>query len=416
MKKLILLFIVVIINSLSFAQNPEWLVYDTVNSGLPDYGVKSITIDEYNTKWIGTLEGGLAEFDGTNWTVYNYDNTGFFLSPSVNSIAIDENDTKWIGIGAFLGPGVIPGNLLEFDGTNWTGYISPPGYPVYSVAIDENNTKWIGTYEEGIAEIDGSNWTFYNSSNSGLPHDKVNTIARDENDTKWIGTDEGLAEFDGTNWTIYNSSNSGLPHDKVNTIARDENDTKWIGTVSALAEFDGTNWTIYNPSNSGLPGDWVTSIAIDENGTKWIGTYSDGLAAFDGNNWTIYNTSNSELPDNAIMSLAVDVNGTKWIGTYVGGLAAFNENGIPVNINEIQNIKNTLFIYPNPTSDMINIGTKTHSKIKHIEILNIHGQVVKFEIIECSFKSIDIGGLPNGLYTIQAQNECGVTVNKFIKN
>ena len=45
-----------------------------------------------------------------------------------------------------------------------------------------------------------------------------------------MGGPGGLAAFDGTNWTIYNTSNSGLPDNHVQSIAIDENGTKWIGT------------------------------------------------------------------------------------------------------------------------------------------------------------------------------------------
>jgi len=44
------------------------------NSGLPVNYVRSITIDENGVKWIGTNHGGLARFDGTNWTTYNMTN------------------------------------------------------------------------------------------------------------------------------------------------------------------------------------------------------------------------------------------------------------------------------------------------------------------------------------------------------
>nr|MBC8489071.1 hypothetical protein [Bacteroidota bacterium] len=114
MKKLILLLITVIgIACYTNAQNPQWLnytngdniyalaeednnmwvgtygglvkidkttgiptFYNKANSGLPDNWVYAIAIDESVTKWIGTGGGGLAEFDGTNWTVYNTSNSG----------------------------------------------------------------------------------------------------------------------------------------------------------------------------------------------------------------------------------------------------------------------------------------------------------------------------------------------------
>jgi ligand-binding sensor domain-containing protein len=49
----------------------NWTVYNTSNSGLPDNDVTAIAIDGGGNKWIGTYGGGLAKFDGVNWTVYN---------------------------------------------------------------------------------------------------------------------------------------------------------------------------------------------------------------------------------------------------------------------------------------------------------------------------------------------------------
>jgi ligand-binding sensor domain-containing protein len=54
----------------------NWTVYNTLNSGLPNNWVYAIAIDGQGNKWIGTLGGGLAKFDGVNWTVYNTENYG----------------------------------------------------------------------------------------------------------------------------------------------------------------------------------------------------------------------------------------------------------------------------------------------------------------------------------------------------
>jgi hypothetical protein len=94
----------------------------------------------------------------------------------------------------------------------------------------------------------------------------------------------GLAKFDGVNWSVYNTSNSGLPDNDVETIAIDEKGNIWIGTgiicCGGLAKFDGTNWTVYNTLNSNLPYDWVSTILIDKQGNKWIGTSGGGLAVY----------------------------------------------------------------------------------------------------------------------------------------
>ena len=74
----------------------NWTVYDTTNSGLPNNDVEVLTIDGGGNKWIGTGGGGLAKFDGTNWTVYDESNSGL-PSNIVQTIAIDDNGNKWVG-------------------------------------------------------------------------------------------------------------------------------------------------------------------------------------------------------------------------------------------------------------------------------------------------------------------------------
>jgi hypothetical protein len=74
----------------------NWTVYNTSNSGLPDNYVRAIAIDGQGNKWIGTDGGGLAKFDGVRWTVYNTSNSGL-PDNWVNAIAIDGQGNKWIG-------------------------------------------------------------------------------------------------------------------------------------------------------------------------------------------------------------------------------------------------------------------------------------------------------------------------------
>jgi len=124
------------------------------NSDFPGLSAKCITIDDNGTKWIGTVMGGLAAFDGSNWTIYNTTNSNM-PSNSVNSIAIDNAGTKWVGTAQSV--------------------FEPHG---------------------GLASFDGSDWTIYNTSNSGLPENVIMSLAIDEGGNKWVGTQAGgLAVF-----------------------------------------------------------------------------------------------------------------------------------------------------------------------------------------------------------------------------
>ena len=325
MKTILPFFIFLFTISVLNAQNPEWITYSSSNSGLPSNIVRSIAIDGSGNKWIGT-DKGLAEFDGTSWTVFK-NLVPLYASIDYGNIAIDGSGTKWMSIG---------GLLAKYDGKNWVGYSTETLGVLYSsvtsIAFDGSGNKWIGTTSGGLAKYDGTNWTWYNISNSNIPNNNVQSVAIDASGNKWIGTyGGGLAKFDGTNFTVYNTSNSKIPsNDVLYSMVIDGSGNKWMGILQfGLIKFDGTNFTVYNGSNSGMPAYTdIFSIAIDGAGNKWIGTASGGLVKFDGTNWTVYNTINSGLPNNNIRSIAIDGAGNKWISMYNGGVAVFKEGGV----------------------------------------------------------------------------------------
>ena len=303
--------------------------YNTANSGLPNNNIYAIAIDSNGDKWIGTLFGGIAKFNGSTWTVYNTGNSGL-PDNYIRAIAIDTNGDKWISTWNSNSGNLAYGNgVTKFDGTTWMTYNSSnsglPDNDITAITIDSNGDKWIGTMNGGVAKFNGSTWTVYTTSNSGLPSNSIQDIAIDANGDKWIGTwsNGGVAKFNGSTWTVYTTSNSGLPSNSIRAIAIDTNGDKWIGTGGGVAKFNGSTWTVYNTSNSGLPSNGIGVIAIDNNGDKWIHT-GGGLVKFNGSTWTVYNTSNSGLPDNSIRAIAIDNNGNKWIGSSYGGLAKFN--------------------------------------------------------------------------------------------
>ena len=123
----------------------EMILYNSANSGLPDNDVEALAIDAQGNKWIGT-SGGLAKFDGTNWTVYNTDNSEL-LSNHVSALIIDAQENIWIG-----SPG---GGLAKFDGTNWMVYDPDnsglPDHLVWALTIDAQENIWIGTGGGGLA-------------------------------------------------------------------------------------------------------------------------------------------------------------------------------------------------------------------------------------------------------------------------
>lgn len=68
-------------------------------------------------------------------------------------------------------------------------------------------------------------------------------------------------------------------------------------------------------------------------------------------------------------------------------------------INTISSQNNVVKIFPNPSSDVLNI--KSNEPISNIEILNIHGQTIKTIIAQNSELSTSVSELPNGLYFVK---------------
>jgi ligand-binding sensor domain-containing protein len=145
---------------------------------LPDNSVWAIAIDGEGNIWLGT-SGGLAKFDGVNWTVYNSE----LPNLPVWAIVIDKQGNKWIGTSW---------GLAKFDDVNWTIY--DLSKHVWAIAVDGQGNIWIAAGV--LAKFDGINWTFYSSWNFGLPDKAVVRIAIDRQGNKWIGTyGGGLAVY-----------------------------------------------------------------------------------------------------------------------------------------------------------------------------------------------------------------------------
>ncbi|MFA5031379.1 MAG: two-component regulator propeller domain-containing protein [bacterium] len=441
MKKYLILFsvfFVAAISSNSFAQYPNWInytngqrvealadngnelwigtggglvkldkttdsmtFYNKANSGLPENVVTAIAVDKNGNKWIGTFVGGLAKFDGTNWTVYNTSNSGL-PHDCIDAVAIDNSENIWVATWA---------GLVKFDGTNWTLYDTSTGLPYNPgsfIAIDDSNNIWTacgGLTTGGLVKFDGTTWVVYDTSNSELPDNSIQTLIIDKNGNKYIGTYKGgLAKFDGTNWTVYDTSNSDLPYNFVGALAVDDDNNIWVGTQEAgLAKFDGTNWTVYDTSNSGLPDNSVRTIAIDS-GNIWIG--ARGLTKFDGVNWKTYDYSNSGLPYDGVSSLAIDKNGNIWVGTVNRGVTIYTGNeGIEENsVSSITRQKAKLEVGRNPflKSTILSYFIPTKTNVS-LTLYDLSGRTVKIlvnEEKEAGSYNLNLNAkdLPSGIY------------------
>ncbi len=216
------------------------------------------------------------------------------------------------------------------------------------IAIDRNGTKWFAT-SVGIRKFEEGTWTVYDTSNSPIPHNNINSIFVDSKGNVWAACwYHGVVHFDPSArdqraWTVITKSD-GLVDNYVLAIADDREGNVWFGTLDGASKFTprvGQNeWTTLRPENSGLTSSTVTAIAVDDSGHIWFGTapmwirsvyVGGGMTKYNPYEkgpsvWTTFDTTNSGLPSNAVSAIAFDSTGSVWIGTE-RGLARLKRNG-----------------------------------------------------------------------------------------
>ena len=178
-----------------------------------------------------------------------------------------------------------------------------------SIAIDQKSVKWIGSLDVGVIKYDGITFTNYSKSNSSIPDNRINCINVDNQNKIWVGTDLGLGIFDGNSWIVYTQRNSGLRSNIINSVNFDNQNTAWIGTSGGLAHFDGANWTVFNDSALRV---WAMDSEFDNNNVLWIGTRENGIATLQNGTLTFLADSIYQYPSNRVYTVTKDNFGNMW--------------------------------------------------------------------------------------------------------
>ena len=330
------------LNNPIISQNIDWIYYDSTNTeltGLLSNYYTHMEIDLHHNRWLLTWDNHLVKFDGANWKVYelpNKSNSGVstFCADMSNSLWLDKQDTLW-----------------KFDGSEWSHYTSSnyglPGAP-HRITVDRYNNKWMGFGDPPqLVKYNDKDWLVYNSGNSPITGDWVQSIAVDSLGNKWIATERPSSYYpqrglfmlhsDDKTWTVIDDSITGLTESYIiEHIKVDSKNNVWVLSYHfskrriTLFKFDNKKWTKFEDdieTNHGFSGN---RIAVDKNNNIWIGNRGGMLKKFDGTIWT-YCDRNKYLPYESIEFLKVDKYNNKWIGNY--GIVVFNEGGVVTDVD-----------------------------------------------------------------------------------
>ena len=196
--------------------NGQWQSYamDGILDSAIDNNFGAIVIDKNGTKWLATSLDGVVAFNESNnkfKKITMGSDTGNLPAVNVRTVTVDNKNQLWIGtmkglrvlpnVGSFQTEGQMtakPIIILE------DGLAQELLYEQFitSIAVDGANNKWIGTADSGVFLVspNGQETKYhFTINNSPLPSNTINAITINSvTGEVFIATAKGLISFKGT--------------------------------------------------------------------------------------------------------------------------------------------------------------------------------------------------------------------------
>ncbi|TFG94687.1 MAG: hypothetical protein E4H13_14510, partial [Calditrichales bacterium] len=313
----------------------------SVEQGLSNVAVFSITQDATGFLWFGTADG-LNKYDGQRFTIFSSSalDSNSLSGDSILALCLQDSQTLWVGTS---GSGLNRFNPMTGEVQRYSHQNNVPlnlhHTDILDLACDLQGRLWIGT-PQGLTTLDTQTGEF-KSANHLLKRviDKQSFYIRelyiDDNQRLWIGTaGDGLLVYHPEKDSVQTLFKTDYPEiHTIHAIYRDTNGIYWIGTNAGLVRLNSdtgrTHRYLHNDFDSAtLASDIVLSVCEDYIGNKkylWIGTKNGGINQLDmQENKIARHTCGSNtlccLGSNIINKVFQDRSGVVWFGTDCCGL------------------------------------------------------------------------------------------------
>ena len=167
-----------------------------------------------------------------------------------------------------------------------------------------------------------------------------------------------------------------------------------------------------------LTNNYVSQLVKVENVAVETGaTFTEGQT---GSNVTFSQNGNEAVLRNGLKTLDMEIgDNTNWDIT---GFAVFYDDDIQIYprgnddvtlVTSIEELASEIAIYPNPTSDIVNIVTNGNAQ--RVEIANVDGQIVSNEVVSSDVVTISLEAQPAGMYFVRIYTANEIVVRKVTK-
>ncbi|MGB0861681.1 MAG: ligand-binding sensor domain-containing protein [Saprospiraceae bacterium] len=313
--------------------------------------VREVYQDRKGNFWIGTLEYGIARYDGKSLTYFTTKDG--LAGNQINGIAEDKAGNLWLtttnGVSRIaeksLSEKPIFTNFRKEDGLT--------GNNTWSILVDKFDHIWVGTIS-GLSRYDGEKFSPFDIPKARVENmtfkysaDLIWAIMEDKNGDLWFGTDGvGICKYNrnhketGEQKFTHFTKKNGLSSNSVISILEDEKGHIWFGSRSTrvavkgkpyvfvdskdagLSRYDGTKFTQF-PEIEGFNGSTVGPIYKDKVGNVWIASMHHGVYRYNGKTFTNFKEREG-FTINCIQSILEDKDGNMWFG-FSGGLFKFKD-------------------------------------------------------------------------------------------
>jgi len=338
----------------------EWISYKDNN--ISASVVKSLTMDKTGNLWVsnGYLSRignpplprgtkGVSKFDGTDWTTYNFDNSGMNTN-NIFTLAVDHDNDIWMGAWwADNNPlGWDDGiSILDQSADSWTILKSNDGLrnnAIGGITIDDQNRAWVscvGGSNGGISVLDENHevladfelYDSYSQNSDPWNDPRVTFIGQDA--LYFGGGKTGLRiwkNWNGSNYPVDNGSNWEVPAADeleigriytITSMMRNGLEEIWVGSVNGLFQYAFNNGNSRND-----PGYyWFRYSPHIKRSVYWINEFNS-LGWYDtANAFYFYIEGQERLYAGELTfptAMLIDPFGIIWIGTSSNGVTMYD--------------------------------------------------------------------------------------------
>jgi len=343
MKKYLYLILLVFLSSSCNSQEKKSV---TNNNNTTSHNEVALQIGEYVTSafedskgnlWFGTIQKGIAKYDGNKLKYYTTKDG--LPSNRVTGVIEGSNGAFWLKTGK---------GLSKIDGEKFINFSVNDDFFCNSISqlfIDSKGTFWVGTWG-GAYKFNGTQFEKF-----PIPYPKVGTkinqdtknwitaITEDSQGNIWFGRDGyGASKFNGKSF-IHFTIKEGLNSNYVQSVIEDNEGNIWIGTrvpekdnadinkrtgEGGLNKFDGDKFVHFSKTK-GLHKADVFETYKDSSNNIWVSTTHNGIYKYNGSTFLNY-----DVPA-PIMGIKEDTKGRLWLAC-AGGLYQINTKGAVLNI------------------------------------------------------------------------------------